>query len=257
LGVVGPMARNVDDIELLFEAMAGPDDGDVRSAPVPYRRSDRDVLPRQIRIGYFVDDGIAPVTQETREAIYRAAKSLQDQGFTVEPFLPEGLELARELWWVFFGLAGGQVLGPMLEGHEAEMSPILREFMEIVNSSPPLTLSRLLNAWMERDWRKIRLLEQMREYPVLLCPVCSVPAFRHGERKWQIEGKQVEYLDSMRFTQWFNLLGNPGVVVPVGRSPEGLPIGVQLVGRHYEEELILAIAGFVERACGAWKIPPC
>ena len=92
---------------------------------------------------------------------------------------------------------------------------------------------------------------------MLLCPVCSVPAFRHGERNWQIDGKQVEYLDSMRYTQWFNLTGNPGVVVPVGRSPEGLPIGVQLVGRHYEEELILAVAESVEQGCGALKTPPC
>jgi len=257
LGVVGPMARTVGDLELLFEAMAGPDDGDVRSAPVPMRRPDREALPRQVRIGYFEDDGIAPVTSETRQAIRKAAKLLQDQGFTVEPFRPAGLEQLRELWWVFFGLTGGQVLGPMLEGHEAELSPILREFVGIVKASPPLTLTCLLNAWMERDQCKIRLLEQMREYPVLLCPVCSVPAFRHGERNWQIDGKQVEYLDSMRYTQWFNLTGNPGVVVPVGRSPEGLPIGVQLVGRHYEEELILAVAESVEQGCGALKTPPC
>jgi Asp-tRNA(Asn)/Glu-tRNA(Gln) amidotransferase A subunit family amidase len=257
LGVVGPMARTVGDLELLFEALAGPDDGDVRSAPVSMRRPDREVLPRQVRIGYFEDDGIAPVTSETRQAIRKAAKLLQDQGFTVEPFRPAGLEQLRELWWVFFGLTGGQVLGPILEGHEAELSPILREFVGIVKASPPLTLTCLLNAWMERDQFKIRLLEQMREYLVLLCPVCSVPAFRHGERNWQIDGKQVEYLDSMRYTQWFNLTGNPGVVVPVGRSPEGLPIGVQLVGRHYEEELILAIAECVELGCGALKTPPC
>jgi Asp-tRNA(Asn)/Glu-tRNA(Gln) amidotransferase A subunit family amidase len=257
LGVVGPMARTVGDLELLFEAMAGPEDGDVRSAPVPMRRPDRKMLPRQVRIGYFEDDGIAPVTSETRQAIRKAAKLLQDQGFTVEPFRPAGLEQLRELWWVFFGLTGGQVLGPMLEGHESELSPILREFVGIVKASPPLTLTCLLNAWMERDQCKMRLLEQMREYPVLLCPVCSVPAFRHGERNWQIDGKQVEYLDSMRYTQWFNLTGNPGVVVPVGRSPEGLPIGVQLVGRHYEEELILAVAERVEQGCGALKIPPC
>ncbi len=257
LGVVGPMARTIGDLQIMFEVMAGPDDGDVRSAPVSVRRPDKEALLRQVRIGYFEDDGIAPVTVETREAVRKAAKSLQDQGFTVEPFRPEGLEHARELWWLFFGLTGGKLLGPMLEGHEAELSPILREFVGIVNASPALTLDRLLTAWIERDQCKIRLLEQMREYPVLLCPVCSVPAFRHGERKWEIDGKQVEYLDSMRYTQWFNLMGNPGVVVPVGRSPKGLPIGIQLVGKHYEEELILAVAAYVEKGCGDLKIPPC
>ncbi|HLW99434.1 MAG TPA: amidase [Candidatus Acidoferrales bacterium] len=257
LGVVGPMARTVGDLELLLEAMAGPDDGDVRSAPVPLRRLDMKALPSDLRIGYFEDDGIAPVTLETRQAVRKAAKSLQDQGFTLEPFRPEGLEHIRELWWFFFGLVGGQVLASMIQGHEAELSPILLEFMGFVRASPPLSLSQLLDAWMERDQCKIRFLEQMRKYPVLLSPVCSVPAFRHGERKWEIDGKEVGYLDSMRYTQWFNLLGNPAVVVPVGRSPEGLPIGVQLAGRHYEEEIILAVARCVERGCDGWERPPC
>jgi len=144
----------------------------------------------------------------------------------------------------------------MLEGHEAELSPILREFNGIVQSDAPMTLNRLLNAWMYRDQCRINFMKQMQDFPVLLCPVCSVPAFRHGERSWQIEGKEVKYLDSMRYTQWFNLLGNPAIVIPVGQSPDGLPIGVQFVGRPYEEELLLGIAARVEKACGSWKKPP-
>jgi amidase len=257
LGVVGPMARNVSDVKLLYEVMAGPDDGDVRSAPVPLHLPDAEEHLRKVRIGYFEDDGILPVTLETREAVRRTAKSLRDQGFDVQPFRPEGLEEARKLWWIFFGLIGGLVLGPMLEGHEAELSPILREFNGIVKSDIPLTLGRLLNAWMYRDQCRIDFLRQMREFPVLLCPVCSVPAFRHRERSWQIDGQEVKYLDSMRYTQWFNLLGNPGVVIPAGQSPEGLPIGVQFVGRPYDEELILSIAAYAEKSFGGWKKPPC
>jgi len=92
-------------------------------------------------------------------------------------------------------------------------------------------------------------------YPVLLCPVCAVPAFGHRERSWTVEGRTVEYLDAMSYTQWFNLLGNPAVVVPVGRSPEGLPIGVQVVGRPHEEEVVLAIAARIEQACGDRREP--
>ena len=64
----------------------------------------------------------------------------------------------------------------------------------------------------------------MRQYTVLLMPVCSVPAFRHGEREWNIGAQTVAYLDAMRYTQWFNLLGGPAAVILVGRSPEDLPI---------------------------------
>jgi Asp-tRNA(Asn)/Glu-tRNA(Gln) amidotransferase A subunit family amidase len=257
LGVVGPMARNVGDVKLLYEVMAGPDDGDVRSAPVPLHNSDADEQLRRVRIGYFEDDGILPVTLETREAVRRTATSLRDQGFDIQPFRPEGLEEVRKLWWLFFGLTGGMVLGPMLEGHEAELSPILREFNGIVKSDAPMTLDRLLNAWMYRDQCRIDFMKQMREFSVLLCPVCSLPAFRHGERSWQIDGKEVKYLDSMRYTQWFNLLGNPGLVIPAGQSPEGLPIGVQFVGKPYDEELILGIAACAEKSFGGWKQPPC
>jgi Asp-tRNA(Asn)/Glu-tRNA(Gln) amidotransferase A subunit family amidase len=257
LGVVGPMARTVSDVKLLYEVMAGPDDGDVRSAPVPLQLTDTEEQLRRVSIGYFEDDGILPVTLETRQAIQRTVKSLRDQGFDVQPFRPEGLEEVRKLWWLFFGQTGGLVLGPTLKGNEAELSPILREFNGIVKSDPPITLDRLLNAWMYRDQCRINFLKQTREFPVLLCPVCSVPAFRHGERSWQIEGKEVKYLDSMRYSQWFNLLGNPGVVVPAGQSPEGLPIGVQFVGKPYDEELILSIAAHAEKSFGGWKQPPC
>jgi Asp-tRNA(Asn)/Glu-tRNA(Gln) amidotransferase A subunit family amidase len=96
----------------------------------------------------------------------------------------------------------------------------------------------------------------MQKYPILLCPAAAIPAFRHGERSWQIDGTTVEYLDAWSYTEWFNLLGSPAAVVPVGRSPQGLPIGVQLVGRPWQEEQMLAVAAALERESGAWKSPP-
>jgi amidase len=95
----------------------------------------------------------------------------------------------------------------------------------------------------------------MGRFPVLLCPVASVPAFRHGERSWMVEGQAVEYLDAWRHTQWFNSLAAPAAVVPVGTSPEGLPIGVQIVARPFEDETALGIAAVVDAAFG-YKAPP-
>src|SRR6266496_2808880 len=105
IGVVGPLARTMADLKLLFEAMQGPDIGDPSAAPVPISSLDQSELKR-VRIGYFEDDGRTPVTAETRDAVRRAATSLRDAGFEVEPFRPEGLEKARQLWWQFFGVAG-------------------------------------------------------------------------------------------------------------------------------------------------------
>lgn len=254
LGVVGPMTRTVADLKLLFEVMAGPDYADACSAPVSLRWRSAQGL-RGLRIGYFADDGRTPVTPATAGAVERAAEALQNAGFRAEPYRPEGLERARAVWDMFFGWGGKLILGPLMKGRETTL-PILDEFMKSVGNQPVPTADAFLQAWMERDEVRVNFLAQMEKFPVLVCPVASIPAFRHAERTWTLNGQTVRYLDAMSYSQWFNVLGNPVVVVPVGRSPEGLPIGVQVVGRPFEEEVVLAIAEQIENACGSPQPPP-
>ena len=254
IGVVGPMARTVGDLKALFEVMQGSDDGDTCAAPVPLRWPREDEV-KKLRVGYFEDDGRTPVTRETRAAVRSAAEALKGAGFQVDPFRPEGLEEARVLWKKFFVGAGGMLIRPMFKGREHDLSPTLRQFLEWSAAEPALTAENLLDAWIRRDIARANFLAQMRKYPILLCPAAAIPAFRHGERSWAIEGKKVDYLDAWSYTEWFNLLGNPAAVVPVSHSAEGLPIGVQIVGRPWEEEQVLAVASALERECGAWKIP--
>ncbi len=255
LGVVGPMARTIRDVERLFEVMAGPDPGDPASAPVQLRRwSEQEI--RKLGFAYFVDDGVTPVTSETAAAVRTAVEALRAQGFHVAERRPQNLDRVWQLWWNLFGRAGQMAFGPAIEGREAELSPILRAFRAEVAEAPPLTAQDLLNTLLARDVLRGNLLAKMEEFPILLCPVCAVPAFRHGEREWTVQGRKVEYLKAMSYSQWFNLLGNPAAVVPVGCSPEGLPIGVQIVGRPWEEEAVLAVAAKIEDACGGFRRPP-
>ena len=250
LGAVGPMARTVADVSLLFEALAGQDAVDPVSPPAPYRPISIDEA-KQVPIGWFEDDGLIPVTDQTREAVRSAARALEEQGFRVERYRPAALEKARQLWWKFFMQCGAMFYAPAIAGREAELSPIFREYLELAGEGAPLaTAAQLLDVWAQCDVIRGKLLEEMRPFPVLLLPVCAVPAFRHGEREWNVDGQRVRYLDAMRYTQWFNLLGAPAAVVPVSRSREGLPIGVQIVGRPFADELVLAVAGCVERAFG-------
>jgi amidase len=255
IGVVGPMARTVGDLRALFEIMQGPDDGDTCAAPVPLLWPNDDEV-QQLRIGYFEEDGRTPVTPETRAAIRTAADALKRAGFQVEPFRPEGLEEARVLWKKFFVAAAGMLILPMFNGRDRDVSPILKQFLEWSSAEPALTGESLLDAWIRRDVARAEFLAQMRKFPILLCPAAAIPAFRHGERSWTIDGKTVDYLDAWSYTEFFNLLGNPGAVVPVSHSPEGLPIGVQIVGRPWKEEQVLSVAAVLERECGAWKVPP-
>jgi amidase len=255
IGVVGPMARTVADLSALFNVIQGADDGDTCSAPVPLRwPTDADL--KQLRVGYFEDDGRTPVTAEIRQAVRTAAECLRSAGFQVEPFRPEGLEEARGLWKKFFVKMGGMMLRPMFDLKEQNANPLLKEFLDWSAAEPELTGPGLLDAWIRRDAVRADVLKQMRQFPILLCPPAAVPAFRHGERSWTVDGKTVHYLDAWSYTEWFNILGNPAAVVPVSQSAEGSPVGVQIVGRPWEEEEVLSIAMEIERACGGWKIPP-
>jgi len=254
LGAIGPMARSIADVELLFRVASQPCSFDPAGTPVAYRPV---TMPeaKRLRIGYFEDDGLVPVTPETRQAVRDAANALKQRGFEVQEYRPSSLEAARKLWDIFFVQCGAMFYEPEITGRRAELSLVFLDFLADAERRPSLTASSLMQAWAQMDLVRSRLLSEMEEFPLLLTPVCSVPAFRHGERVWMIEGKSVGYLDAMRYTQWFNLLGAPAAVVPVGASDSGMPIGVQIAGRPFSDEAVLTVASAVETAFG-YKEPP-
>lgn len=249
LGAIGPMARTAEDVALMFEALSGQDPIDPISPPILYRERSLAELRSQ-RVGFFEDDGVIPVTPETRTAVREAAEALRVCGFDVVPFRPRTLEAMRELWWKFFVQCGAMFYEPSIRGRHELLSPIFREFLGIAEASKPLTVTTLLEAWAAMDVVRGRMLEEMQEYPVILSPVAAIPAFRHGERSWQIDGASVAYLDAVRYTQWWNTMGAPAAVVPVGCSHDGLPIGVQIAARPYEDETALGVARLLDAAFG-------
>jgi Asp-tRNA(Asn)/Glu-tRNA(Gln) amidotransferase A subunit family amidase len=272
-------------VALLLSVMAGPDIGDPNAHPVPLERPDQAGGWRleaggwgleaggsspashstptvhgpwptaPLRIGWFEDDGHTPVEPAIRRAVRRAADVLSRAGYDVVSFRPEGLEEARELWWEIFGRALRLLLEPMIAGHEHEVHQNLPQFLEWTRQIPKLTAERLLEVEIARDLLRARVLEQMAETPVLLCPVSAVCAFRHGERTWTIGGSEVQYLDAWSYSAWFNLLQNPAVSVPAGFTAEGLPVGVQVIARHWEEMTALGVAREIERALGGYRAP--
>jgi amidase len=254
LGAIGPMARTMEDVSLMFRALSGQDPHDPVSPPVALLEPSLEDL-RKNTIGFFEDDGLVPVTPETRAAVQAAAAALRDAGFRVEPFRPRALESLRQLWWKFFVQCGAMFYAPAIRGREQQLSPIFSEFLDFSKAVPRLTATELLDAWAELDLLRSKMLKEMSAYPVLLCPVASIPAFRHSEREWIVEGRAVKYLDAVRHTQWFNALAAPAAVVPVGRSPEGLPIGIQIVARPFQDETALGVAAVVDAAFG-YHPPP-
>ena len=254
LGVVGPMARTVADVRALFEVMAGPDPGDALSAPVPLKPA-ADQKLKGMRVGLLESDALGKATLETDAAVKRAAGFLQAQGMIVEPFKLSGLDRALEIWWFFFGPVVAYLFRPAVEGHLEEISPILREYLAFADPETPVTLDQIIDYSAQRDTVRAQILRQVQDVPILLSPVSAKPAFRHGEGTYRLGAEQC-YRETMRHSQWLNLAGFPGATVPVGTSPEGLPIGVQVIGHPHEDELVLTVAERIENARGPWQPPP-
>jgi Asp-tRNA(Asn)/Glu-tRNA(Gln) amidotransferase A subunit family amidase len=250
LGVVGPMARTVADVRVLFDVMKGPDADDALSSAIEARSFGEAEL-RGMRVGIVESDALGDVTSETKQVVDRDAALLSEQ-FRVEPFQLKGLEQAIELWWFFFGPMIARLFEPMVEGREAELSAMFREYLSVASLKIAPTVDEFIGACAKRDILRAKIIKQMRDVPILLSPVCAAPAFRHGEGNWQ---PGCGYRDTMRHAQWLNLAGFPGVSVPMGFSAEGLPIGVQVIGRPNEDELVLAVAEMLERARGKFKAP--
>jgi Asp-tRNA(Asn)/Glu-tRNA(Gln) amidotransferase A subunit family amidase len=253
IGVVGPMARTISDVRALLEVMAGPDAGDALSAPVPIQKIKESEL-HGLRVGILDSDALGRATAETVAAVEQAAKFLSEQGFAVQTKRISGLDRAIELWWYFFGPVIADLLQKGAASHVKEMSPMLREFVALATAETTLTYDGFLKACGERDSLRTEILRQMEDVTVLLSPVSTAPAFRHVEGNWR-SGQKENYRDTMRYSQWLNLAGFPGAAVPVATSREGLPIGVQIIGRPYEDELVLAVAEAIERGRGAWQAP--
>ena len=250
LGVVGPMARTVADVRALFDVMKGPDADDALSSAIEANSFSERGLSG-MRVGILESDALGMVTAETNEAVAKAAALLSEQ-FRVEPFQLKGLEQTIELWWFFFGPMIAHLLAPIVQGREAELSAMFREYMSVARLKIEPTVDEFMGACVKRDILRAKIIKQMRDVPILLSPVCAAPAFRHGEGNWQ---PGCGYRDTMRHAQWSNLAGFPGVSVPMGFSAEGLPIGVQVIGRPNEDELVLAVAEMLETARGRLKSP--
>jgi len=250
---IGPMARRVEDLGLLLSVIAGPDDSDAASAPLEPDRPEAASLDG-LGVMWHTDNGIAPVTRATREAVERAARALAGRGLLVAEQRPAGIEQSFDLWMAL--LSGPCVRGTLslYEGKEELCGPLMNALRGL--PAPP-SLRPYFEAWFERDALRASVLRQMRDYPVILCPVSSIPAFSLNHRgAFDVDGREVDYLQAMSYVDTYNVLGFPAAVVPAGKSPEGLPIGVQVVGRPFEERTVLAVARVLEEALGGYQRPP-
>ena len=254
---LGPMARRVEDLALMLKVLAGFDPTDPMSVPLPFRAhaGEKDERAGRFRrVMWYADDGISPVTEATKQAVKRAAHALAGLGYEVEERRPRGLERAHDLWFAWLGVAGVAGLVEMHKGREELMGPLMKGLARMAKEQA-VSLDQYISAWVARDMLRASVVSEMMDCPIILAPVVAMPAFRHDQEDFEIEGQPVEYIKMFSYAQAYNLLGLPAVVVPCGRSPEGLPIGAQIVGRPFEEEDVLITAALLEEALGGYQRP--
>ena len=252
LGVAGPMARSAADVRLLFSVLAGYDSQDPFSAPVPLREPSI----QNLRVGLMEQFYDVPVEPGTRDVVRKAALLLEKIGFKVDPFKPQGIERAPNIWWFFFGQLPARLTKQLFEGREQDAHWTGTEFLAASLGQPEPSANDVLVNLAARDRMRAAVLREMETVPLILSPVCGVPAFRHRERKWKTDSRPIGLFEAMMPVTPWNLLGMPAVTIPFGMSADGLPIGVQLIGRPYEEERILQVAARLEEARGAFPGPP-
>jgi amidase len=242
----GPMARYVEDLRLILPLIAGVDGIDPAIVPMPLAEP-QDVDLQRLRVAVHTDNGIKTPTPEIMAAVRTAAQALAEAGLTVTEdrpaALPRTFELSRQLSggdgraWVrrLLAQAGTTTIHPWLQRR--------------LDESQPLPVAEFTAMLEDVDRFRSDMLGFMQQYDVILCPVCAFPAPPHGttfsEDMWK----------GFSYTGAYNLTGWPGAVVRAGTSPEGLPIGVQVVARPWREDVALAVAQRLETALGGWQPP--
>jgi Asp-tRNA(Asn)/Glu-tRNA(Gln) amidotransferase A subunit family amidase len=251
LGVAGPMARTVKDVKALFEVLSPYDLNDPFAAPVPLREPDL----KGLRIGVMEQFLKVPVQQVMTDTVRRAARVFEDLGFPVDEFAPVGFERAPNVWAFFFTDLPSRATAKFIAGREQDAHWTGTEFLSKIVGTPEPGWEKVLEMLAERDRLRLLLMRQMEGHRVLLLPPCGVPAFKHRERGWETATKKIGLFEAMMPVTVFNLAGFPGLVVPFGFSDDGMPVGVQLVARPYDEELLLELGMRLEEARGEFPAP--
>ena len=245
---LGPMARRVEDLQTLFDVL------DI-SEPSPSVASSARAKLKGAHVAWYTDDGVAPVTEETRNAVETAAKALAEGGLAIEERCPPQVVRGHDLWLKLFSRASVVQLRRAYEGRESEAGPFVTWRLATADNHPIPTLDEFIMSWMERDRLREELLQWMETTPILLTPVGATPAFQHDAHKVTVAGSTISIFRAFSHAQTFNVFDLPAATVSAGRSIDGLPIGVQIVGRPDDEKTVLLAAAIVEEALGGWQMP--
>jgi amidase len=237
---VGPLARRVEDLAVITSVIAGPDGRDAGIVPAPLLDSSQ-VDVKKLRVAFYVSNGVAVSTPETQAMVKQAAAALGNVGATtredIHPFYKDAVELRTKL-----RIADGNTWMKRL----AEKFGSKTVSPNLSFTAPNNTTAELVAMLQQQDSYRQAMTAWLKDYDVILCPASSGPAPR-------IDGARDA---GMSYTQIYNISGWPALVFRGGTSPEGLPLGLQVVARPFREDVAFAVARHLEPVLGGWQRPP-
>ncbi len=244
----GPLARYVDDVTLALSIIAGPDGHDPFLVPVPLHDPTH-VNLKQLKIAFFTDNGVVTPEADIIAVVKNAAQQLQQQGLAVDEIqLPDQQNTFRLLWEGIFegGDASRSLIDFLHSIGTQQFSPLFQRYLA-QSQQFNLTLTEFQTLLSDIAAYRMKMLQALKQYDVIICPPCATTARKHGTT-----------FDNMRdftYTMAYNLTGWPAGVVRCGTSHEGLPIGVQIVGKSWREDHVLCVAKYLETVFGGWQAP--
>jgi amidase len=256
MGVLGPLARSVEDAALLLRAMAGPDPRAPLSLDDPPEAFvlGAGIDPRGVRIAWSRNLGDLPVEPAVTAVLEDHRAALETMGCAVEDVEPN-LAGADEAFEVLRAVGYAQAFGAMLETDGDQLKDSIRWNTRVGLAVTGADVARALGLQSEMYERMRALLER---YDALALPVSQVVPFA-VEQEWatEIAGTAMgSYLEWMRSCSRITVTAHPALSLPAGFTPDGLPVGVQLVGRQRGELGLLRLAAAIERATGVGRRAP-
>lgn len=242
----GPMARYIEDLALILPIISGPDGCDPHSPPVSLR-DPKETDVHTLRVAYLLGDGVSHLSQEIAETLERVISELKRDFKKVDGIEVECLKESYRLLWESFYLGGdrGESTKNMLAMMKVETpSSLMQQFLLEAEKSC-LSVTQYRTLFREMDQYRIQMLDSLKDYDILLSPVAATVAKAHGTT--------LKECKDMTSCMIHSLTGWPVTVLRCGVSSNGMPIGIQIAAKPWNDHLCLAFGKKLEEIFGGWQ----
>jgi amidase len=245
------IGRYVEDIRLCLPVICGPDHLDSSVMDIPLEL-DQTLSINEMRIAYFIDNGIVSPRRDISDVIEKSVDELARSGASLVLDIPPSMNQTHEIYWQLMSSDGGFGVRDLLEGwgtqrmHDFTSCSLSRQFEHEIDAK---NMGELINRW---DAYRDDMNKFMEQYDAIVCPISTQPANKHGDTYTHQE--YPGFAEMFSYLMAYNLVGWPCGTVRAGSSQEGLPVGVQVVGKPWQEGVVLSVLSHLERN-GGWEKP--